>query len=112
MSNETEALRDMLDDARRELEMLREALNVSYEPHQSLFERMLDAAKTAKYSDWKPIDYNKLREIGEAIVHCKRRDGQIGHMSGAFAATLTDMQRVKIEDYGNSPEDIIEWRIA
>lgn len=40
-----DALRDMLDDARSQLDFLREALGVSYEPHQSLFERMVEAAQ-------------------------------------------------------------------
>lgn len=43
-SDELEALRDMLDTARIDLDMLREALDVPVEPHQSLQERMLEAA--------------------------------------------------------------------
>ena len=43
--DEKQALRDMLDDARAELEQLRIALGVPYEPHQNLFERMLEAAQ-------------------------------------------------------------------
>lgn len=39
-----EEARDMLSDARIESDMLRAALGVDYEPHQTLFERMLDAA--------------------------------------------------------------------
>lgn len=39
------ALRDMLTDARTELEQVRDALGVSYEPHQSLHERTLEAAR-------------------------------------------------------------------
>lgn len=43
-----EATEDMLSTAWTELEMLREALGVSVEPHQSLIDRMLEAAeKTA-----------------------------------------------------------------
>jgi hypothetical protein len=44
-SVELEALRDMLDTARIDLDMLREALCVPVEPHQSLSERMLEAAQ-------------------------------------------------------------------
>ena len=44
---ELEAAQDMLTTARTELELLREALCVPYEPHQSLFDRMLEAAKAA-----------------------------------------------------------------
>lgn len=39
------ALRDMLTDARAELEQVRDALGVSYEPHQSLHERTIEAAR-------------------------------------------------------------------
>lgn len=44
-ADEKQALREMLDDARYELEQVREALGVSYEPHQSLFERLLESAR-------------------------------------------------------------------
>lgn len=52
---ETEALRDMLDDARSDLEMLRNALGVPVEPHQNLLERMLDAAKVAAPVAQEPV---------------------------------------------------------
>ena len=39
---EIEALNDMLADARNEMLMVREALGVKYEPHQSVFERTLE----------------------------------------------------------------------
>lgn len=42
------ALREMLDDSRAEMAMIREALGVEYEPHQSLFERTLEAARAAR----------------------------------------------------------------
>lgn len=42
---EIEALGDMLEDARAELALLRLALNVPYEPHQTLMERTLEAAQ-------------------------------------------------------------------
>jgi len=41
---DADAARDMLTDARLELDELRQALGVDYEPHQSLRERMLDSA--------------------------------------------------------------------
>jgi len=47
LHNEASANRDMLDDARTELDMLRQALGVPYEPHQTLRERLLDAAQRA-----------------------------------------------------------------
>lgn len=45
LSDSNEALQDMLDTARAELDTLRDRLGVSIEPHQSLYERMLDAAR-------------------------------------------------------------------
>lgn len=44
---EIEALRDMLESARTDLEILREALGVPVEPHQSLSDRMIEAAQTS-----------------------------------------------------------------
>lgn len=45
--SEADAQRDMLSDARTQLDMLREALGVPVEPHQSLFDRMLEEANLA-----------------------------------------------------------------
>jgi len=42
---ETQGIQDMLDDARLEIQQLREALKVTYEPHQSVSERTLIEAK-------------------------------------------------------------------
>lgn len=44
------AERDMLEEARAEIEMIREALGVSYEPHQSLFDRMLEACDGIRHA--------------------------------------------------------------
>lgn len=44
-AQELRATRDMLESARRELEMIREALGVTYEPHQNLFMRTMAAAR-------------------------------------------------------------------
>ena len=42
-----EAMCDMLEDARAEMGMVREALGVPYEPHQNLLERTLEVAQAA-----------------------------------------------------------------
>ncbi|WP_186183132.1 hypothetical protein [Burkholderia gladioli] len=47
-ADERAALREMLDDARNEFTMVREALGVPYEPHQTLLERTLDAARASQ----------------------------------------------------------------
>ncbi|WP_257803317.1 hypothetical protein [Burkholderia glumae] len=47
-ADERAALREMLDDARNEFTMVREALGVAYEPHQTLLERTLDAARASQ----------------------------------------------------------------
>ena len=45
VGEERQAMIDQLRDQAIELDMLREALGVPYEPHQSLLERMLEAAR-------------------------------------------------------------------
>jgi hypothetical protein len=45
--DECAALRDMLEDARGQLDTIRTALGVPYEPHQNVDERMLEAAREA-----------------------------------------------------------------
>jgi len=56
LHNEASTNRDMLDDARTELNMLRQALGVDEEPHQSLRERMLEAAQTTRNAVVYPPD--------------------------------------------------------
>jgi hypothetical protein len=74
--DERQALRDMLEDARAELRQLREALGVSYEPHQSLHERMLEAARGA--AAWRTLldradkDKPHMIDIGHVIEPIKR----------------------------------------
>jgi hypothetical protein len=48
-AEEIEATRDMLNDARTELDMIREALGVPVEPHQTLSERVLEAAQRTSH---------------------------------------------------------------
>jgi hypothetical protein len=50
LDDERAALRDMLEDARAETTMIREALGVPYEPHQTLLERTLGEARAASTS--------------------------------------------------------------
>ena len=45
--DEVQALRDMLDDARTDIQTIQMALGVPYEPHQSLMERTLEMAEKA-----------------------------------------------------------------
>ncbi len=55
-ADELAALREMLDDARNEFTMVREALGVAYEPHQTLLERTLDAARASQAAAPAPAD--------------------------------------------------------
>ena len=48
VGEERQAMIDQLQDQAIELDMLREALGVPYEPHQSLLERMLERAKSLR----------------------------------------------------------------
>jgi hypothetical protein len=55
---EKEALREMLYSARADLDVIREALGVPVEPHQSLIERMVEAAQARRgrvTEGWKPV---------------------------------------------------------
>lgn len=45
LESEIVPAREMLEDARTQLDMIREALGVSVEPHQSLFERVIERAR-------------------------------------------------------------------
>lgn len=65
---EPEAMRDMLEDARSELQCVREALGVSYEPHQSLFDRTLDAARA--------IPHSPLNGLRRALRVCESKKNE------------------------------------
>lgn len=71
LPNELECANDMLSDARLQLEILREALGVSYEPHQSLFERMVEASQAKGATTMEPADYQYKYEspTGRYIWH-------------------------------------------
>ncbi|MEX3984112.1 hypothetical protein AB4Y45_34730 [Paraburkholderia sp. EG287A] len=58
--DEKQALRDMLEDARAELEALRIALGVPEEPHQSIHERMLERAREIGILQAYRRDYEKV----------------------------------------------------
>lgn len=70
--DEAQALRDMLDDARAELDMVRKALGVADEPHQSLTERTLQAAQKASQTAAQGKDTERLDAI-EAGIELSRR---------------------------------------
>ena len=73
---EAEALRDMLDNARSDLEMLRNALGVPVEPHQNLLERMLDAAKVAApIVQESTVDESVIR-FYKKLFTCERADAE------------------------------------
>jgi hypothetical protein len=56
-SIELASLRDMLEEARAEIELVRESLGVPYEPHQTLFDRILDACDAQKSAEaYRKID--------------------------------------------------------
>lgn len=64
--DESEAMRDMLDSARADLDVIREALGVPVEPHQSLIERMVKAAQARRGAVpdwWKPMPVESSLEL-------------------------------------------------
>ncbi|MCP4615965.1 MAG: hypothetical protein GY844_05975 [Bradyrhizobium sp.] len=69
--DESEALRDMLDSARSDLEVIREALGVPVEPHQSLMERMAEAAQAKRGrvpEGWKLVPVEPTLEMIDAYL--------------------------------------------
>lgn len=81
-ANQIEALRDMLDSARADLEMLREALGVPAEPHQSLIERMVEAAQAKRGAVpewWKPMPVNGSYELARAFREAETAALLSGH---------------------------------
>lgn len=81
--DESEALRDMLDSARSDLDVMRNALGVPVEPHQSLLERMVEAAQAKRELvpdgyDIAPVfrGYARLG-IGQYVLHnCPQADDE------------------------------------
>lgn len=71
LQSDNEATRDMLTDARLELDALRAALGVDYEPHQSLQERMLDAANQKRVERTAPEPPADCQHEEAAIVCAK-----------------------------------------
>lgn len=77
---DADAARDMLTDARLELDALRAALGVDYEPHQSLCERMIDAAnhKRVERTGHEPSTARAVPLINGSVVdgleHLLRRE--------------------------------------
>lgn len=120
--NEVDALRDMLSDARGDLDSLREALGVSLEPHQSLLERMLATArKTTGYVGTEaPIAWRTVVAAIRAV------DGEASRRGKMFPQTSDEQEddrkavrRVAemIEWYATSggavAEKLVDWpRIA
>lgn len=69
-ANQIEALRDMFDSARLALDVIRNALGVPVEPHQSQLERMVEAAQAKRGAV--PIDRNELQAAGAHPAPCAR----------------------------------------
>lgn len=78
-ADEMQALRDMLGDARSDLETLREALDVSVEPHQSLFERMLEAARGKAVLGTAKKLYDAIEQV---LLHYQMSNLQDEHGGG------------------------------
>jgi hypothetical protein len=68
--NENEALRDMLEDARREYAELAAALGIEYEPHQSFHERVVEYAKRHR------AELSKLRNFATFVLR-RLRSGMV-----------------------------------
>ncbi|MBT9516737.1 MAG: hypothetical protein IV112_08595 [Methyloversatilis discipulorum] len=79
---ESEALRDMLGSARSDLDVMRNALGVPVEPHQSLLERMVEAAQAKRGAVpewWKPMPVNGSYELARAFREAETAALLSGH---------------------------------
>jgi hypothetical protein len=76
-ADEAAALRDMLDGARHDLDALRVALDVEYEPHQTLMERMLERATLSSQPGAADV---LLNELVDQLAHDEADNGDApGH---------------------------------
>ncbi|WP_051165254.1 hypothetical protein [Methyloversatilis universalis] len=82
-ANQIEALRDMLDSARADMDVMRNALGVPVEPHQSLLERMVKAAQ-AKRGVVPECDDGK-RVLREVFALCEDTEAKCSDEPGDFA---------------------------
>ncbi|NYT68749.1 hypothetical protein [Pusillimonas noertemannii] len=82
-ARELQAARDMLESARQELREIRAALGVSYEPHQNLHERTLDAARRGA-PDGDIVD-SQERILDAAKHWAEQRDIGPAHAKAAWA---------------------------
>jgi hypothetical protein len=79
-ADEAAALRDMLESARSDLEVIRDALGVPVEPHQSLIERMAEAAQAK----------GDARRRGQFLLDVDNTAIKIPHPYGACDAIDND----------------------
>lgn len=121
VGEERQAMIDQLRDQAIELDMLREALGVPYEPHQSLLERMLEAARGRAGSGAAPeppaqepgtaaeiealrADSDRLRWLTEdhadpeARNKCREILGRMPVMSYSAACMVIDSARAALAD--------------
>ena len=101
-----QALRDMLEDSRNELNDIRESLGVSIEPHQTIHERILEAAE----------NFKEIIKEKDAII--SRYDFEMVPELAVAKETIA-RQRVRIEEltsvlafYANSQDIYQDKRIA
>ena len=77
-----EAQRDMLDSARSDLDVIRHALGVPVEPHQSLMERMVEAAERGRVPEgWKlvPVEStDAMLDVAVSFALCVQISGEYG----------------------------------
>ena len=101
-----QALRDMLDDSRNELNDIRESLGVSIEPHQTIHERLMEAAE----------NFKEIIKEKDAII--SRYDFEMVPELAVAKETIA-RQRVRIEEltsvlvfYANSQDIYQDKRTA
>lgn len=107
-----QAALDMLHTARQELDLLREALNVQVEPHQSLFERMLEAAQATHPAKqgldaqkWlQQHDMEALERFAETTGDCEGYDiskDAVRRLAGFGCLQYHGFGKYSITDFGH-----------
>lgn len=111
-TDELEATRDMLDTARSDMNLLREALDVPVEPHQSLHERMLEAALLGFGGQRNAAKEARNTGINHGVCLALQIMHAAGNAGGTHWNELLDVAgRAEITNYAKNIEPD-EWELC
>jgi hypothetical protein len=96
---EIEALRDMLESARQEYTDVREALGVSYEPHQCLHERVIEAALSRQPSAGDAVN-QFMADVATELKRARAKFPGDRIMTIALAEEFGELAKAMLEECG------------